>query len=99
MMKSPIPLLILLVSCASPTSAPQESAGVVTKNSSEKINGISVTAASQPIDQNELSKICNVNANYVCLLPFAFVQDKKPKVYYNSGFQEWGERPEGIAAC
>ena len=98
-MKSLITLLILFVGCASPTSMPQESAEVAVKNSSGKINGISITASSQPIDQNELSRICNVNANYVCLLPFAFVRSNEPMVYYNAGHQEWGERPEGIAAC
>lgn len=98
-MKLSLAFLFLLVSCASPTSMPQESAGVATKQFSGKINGISLTAVPQPIDEKELSRVCNVNANYVCLLPFAFVRSKEPRVYYNSGHQEWGERPEGIADC
>ena len=40
-----------------------------------------------------------VHANYVCLLPFAFMRSNEPKIYFNSKHQWWVERPEGVAAC
>ncbi|HYV95690.1 MAG TPA: hypothetical protein VE978_28220 [Chitinophagales bacterium] len=91
--------LFLMISCAAPSSAPVESAAIAAKISSAKINGIGIAASSQPIDQSEFNTLREVNANYVCLLPFAFVREGSPEVHYNSGFQEWGERPEGVASC
>ena len=58
-----------------------------------------MVGASKPIDEAEFRQLDSLHVNYVCLLPFAYVEEGKPKVFYNAGFQWWGERPEGIAAC
>lgn len=58
-----------------------------------------MVGASQPISEAEFKRLDSMHVNYVCLLPFAFVKEGEPQVHYNAGFQWWGERPEGIAAC
>ncbi len=66
---------------------------------SGKIKGVSLVGSSAPIDATEFKKLDSLHVNFVCLLPFAFVQQGKTKVYYDEDFQWWGERPAGIAAC
>ena len=41
----------------------------------------------------------NEGANYVCLLPFAFVRGDEPLVHHSAHYQWWGESPEGIINC
>jgi len=90
---------MVITGCASPASAPVESTGIILGISSPKINGISMAASSHQMEGSEFDSMTNVNANYICLLPFAFVPGDKPVVYYKSGHQWWGESTEGIAAC
>jgi hypothetical protein len=97
-MKWLIIILSAVAGCGSPSRYPVESFNSV-KSSFSRINGISLAAAHAPIDQSEFNTLCKANANYVCFLPFAFVREGEPRVHYNSGFQEWGERPEGISCC
>ncbi|MEO6169206.1 MAG: hypothetical protein ABIO46_06000 [Chitinophagales bacterium] len=95
-------ILLYLFSCSANSSGPQleETPTILPKEIAEgKINGASMVGASKPIDEAEFRELDSLHVNYVCLLPFAYVEDGKSKVFYNAGFQWWGERPEGIAAC
>ncbi|MGB3075646.1 MAG: hypothetical protein WBB36_10010 [Chitinophagales bacterium] len=97
-------LFILLYLFSSPAnlSAPaiKKEASLMTPFApGNKINGASIVGSSSPMDESEFNRLDSLHVNYVCLLPFAFVEEGKPKVYYNTGFQWWGERPEGIASC
>lgn len=92
--------IFFLVACKSPDVKISNSNPVVQESASlKKINGISLVAAPHPIDSSEFNVLTKVDANYVCLLPFAFVRNGEPKVYYNTGHQWYGESPAGIAAC
>ncbi|MCY7408816.1 MAG: hypothetical protein LH473_00955 [Chitinophagales bacterium] len=90
---------LLLIACNSSEVKIYDGNPIVTETAgTKKINGISMIAAPHRIDSSEFSLFRNVNANYVCLLPFAFVRNGEPHVYYNTGHQWWGESPAGIAA-
>lgn len=65
----------------------------------ERIHGISLTASSRVMSEEVFQSIKKTHANYVCLLPFAFMRSNEPRVRFNTAHQWWGERPEGIAAC
>jgi hypothetical protein len=64
-----------------------------------RIRGVSLTAAASPMTQEVFDDLTRVGADYVCLLPFAFMRSKEPKIYFNTNRQWWGERLEGVAAC
>lgn len=62
---------------------------------SEKIKGISLVGSNEPISDVHVKPIIEVNANWVTLMPYGFV-GKEGKVQFNSEWQWWGEREEGV---
>lgn len=76
-------LLLLCLSCSS-----QEN----------KINGISFVASNTLTSQKHVIPVKETNANWVTLMPFAFMKTlNDTAVFYNSKRQWIGEREEGIA--
>lgn len=74
--------LILLQACQSQNS---------------KINGISFVASPSKINETHIAPLKKVSANFVALMPFAFVKDTaSPKVIYNAKRQWFGETKEGL---
>lgn len=65
----------------------------------DKINGVSFVSPSQPISDTLVAvpKI-RLNANWLTLMPFAFLEDNSALVKYNLNWQWWGEKSEGIIA-
>ncbi|CAM1359333.1 conserved exported hypothetical protein [Tenacibaculum sediminilitoris] len=64
---------------------------------SKKINGISFVASSKEVTNQHLHHVKKVSANYVALMPFAFVKSlSSPNVIYNSKNQWFGETKEGV---
>ncbi|MCB7482243.1 glycoside hydrolase [Gramella sp. ASW11-100T] len=62
-----------------------------------KLNGISLVASRDSITEDQVSKIVEVNANSVALMPYAFMREKSdPELIYNIERQWFGERLEGI---
>ena len=104
MQKTPLSLLfiiILLISCGG-SFGTETSSKIVSQNNpiqaSEKIGGVSFVSPSRQFPSHYLEPIkTQVNANWVALSPFGFSREKKPAVNYNSNFQWWGEKPDGIA--
>jgi hypothetical protein len=65
--------------------------------SQEKINGLSFVASNSIPNSNEVLYVKNVAANWVALMPFAFLKSESDTVLlYNSRNQWIGERVEGI---
>ncbi|NOQ71704.1 MAG: glycoside hydrolase [Crocinitomix sp.] len=60
-----------------------------------KIKGLSFVASSSPIDKTDVAPIITMNANWVTLMPYGFV-GSNGGVMYNSKWQWWGEKEEGI---
>ena len=61
-----------------------------------KINGISLAAAKELIDSTDLAPIKSINANWVALMPYAFIREGERTLNYNTEWQWIGERKEGI---
>ena len=61
----------------------------------EKIKGISFVGANQPIGVDDVKPIVSVNANWVTIMPYGFVGNDGA-VKYNSKWQWWGEKEEGV---
>ncbi|NHN27226.1 glycoside hydrolase [Flavobacterium jejuense] len=62
-----------------------------------KINGISFVASNTLTSQKEVNPVKEINANWVTLMPFAFMKTlNDTTIFYNSKRQWIGEREEGI---
>ncbi|WP_395076385.1 glycoside hydrolase family 113 [Flavobacterium sp.] len=63
-----------------------------------KINGLSFVASNREISEEAILPVININANWVTLMPFAFMKNiADTTIVYNNKRQWWGERKEGIA--
>jgi hypothetical protein len=67
-------------------------------NTIQKMNGVSFAAPNYPFDNSEFEPVVNVNANFICLMPFAFGQFDNTALSFDVNFQWWGEKTEGIIA-
>ena len=66
-------------------------------NSQIKIKGISFVASNRIVTEKEVIPVIKINANWVTLMPFAFLKTiKDTNIIYNDNRQWWGERTIGI---
>ncbi|EIJ37659.1 hypothetical protein JoomaDRAFT_0620 [Galbibacter orientalis DSM 19592] len=64
----------------------------------KKIHGVSLVASKDSLAITEVKEIIKVHANYVSLMPFAFMKDiNHPKIIYNQEKQWFGETSVGIS--
>ncbi len=59
-----------------------------------EFKGVSFSAPSEEVLTSDIEPIVNVNANWISIVPYAFLKDNE--VLFNSKWQWWGEKPEGI---
>ena len=53
-------------------------------------------ASREPINEQHINPVLNVNANYVAIMPFGFIKDLKyPEIVFNTNRQWFGETKEG----
>jgi hypothetical protein len=65
--------------------------------SQKKINGISFVASNREIVESAITPVIAVNANWVTLMPFAFMKTKQDTSIVFNDKQQWlGERKDGI---
>ena len=65
--------------------------------SQSKINGVSFVASNRVIQQKFIDPVMKVNANWVTLMPFAFVNSvNDTSILFDDNRQWWGERKIGI---
>ena len=65
--------------------------------SQSKINGVSFVASNRVIQQKYINPVIKVNANWVTLMPFAFVKTiNDTSILFDDNRQWWGERKIGI---
>ena len=68
--------------------------------SKEKINGISFVGPSKYINATSFNSIQRIHANWVVLMPFAYLQaNNNPNLTLYPRWQWWGESPKGIRHC
>lgn len=62
-----------------------------------KINGLSFVASNDSIQQQHIKPILEMNANWVSIMPFAFMESLDDRdLHYNDSRQWFGERVEGV---
>ena len=62
----------------------------------EKIDGVSFVSSRDTINQGHIDPVVKVNANYVAIMPFGYVQTlEHPNVYHNTSRQWFGETRAG----
>ncbi len=62
----------------------------------EKIKGVSYVAPPKPISPSNFDPVLAINAEWVCLMPYAFIREGGHTVIYDHPFQWWGEQREGV---
>ncbi|MFZ6051384.1 glycoside hydrolase family 113 [Halocola ammonii] len=67
--------------------------------SAQKINGVSLVGHPTPVEQSCFDQIEETNANWVALMPYAFVRQNSGDLIYNTDRQWWGEKAEGVQKC
>lgn len=60
------------------------------------MNGVSFVGTRKPITDANLKPVINVNANWITVMPFAFIPKGTASVQYNQNFQWSGETVNGI---
>lgn len=64
-----------------------------------KIKGVGFVAPVNPIDSTALLPVKQANAQWVCLMPYAFMRRESTQLIYNVNGQWWGENVDGIKGC
>lgn len=74
---------------ASSRSVPSDSTDAAKKY------GLSFVAPPDSFSIEAMEAVRQSGAGWIAAIPYAFTRVGEPRVYYNSGRQWWGERPEG----
>ena len=83
--------ILTIISCASSDT----SQGIVVFQN--KINGLSFVASKNHVLDETIKPVLEVNANWVALMPFGFVESvTNPNLGYNVKWQWWGEKVSGV---
>jgi len=61
----------------------------------EKMKGITLVAPPRPFNENPMTPMTEVGADWVAVIPYGFCSGEKTKVHFNTTRQWWGERPIG----
>ncbi|MEN7549064.1 hypothetical protein AAG747_14160 [Rapidithrix thailandica] len=62
----------------------------------EKMNGVSLVAPPKPFEGDVFQPIVGVSANWVAIIPYAFINGNSTGVSFDQERQWWGERTEGV---
>jgi len=71
-------------------------AQVDTNTEITKMDGVSFVSPSRSFPSEYLLDVAQVKANWVAISPFAFSSEGNSSVTFNSNYQWWGERADGI---
>ena len=105
----PIPYIFLVVaafllmagtqSCRDRTKGPKLTTDCPNQSvewTHDKMKGISFVAPPNPISASNFDPVKRINAEWVCIMPYAFVREGGSVVIYDHPFQWWGEQKEGV---
>ena len=65
----------------------------------EKINGVSLEMPPDPIGDQDMAALKQVNADWVAMIPYAFSRGNTPQVSYKRDGRWWGETVNGTVNC
>lgn len=91
--------VLLLLQCSSieDNTANEGSSLKIKNQNGEKINGASFVSPPDRFGPDLISiPGQKIAANWLCFMPFGFIQSESNKVQFNSDRQWWGERTEGV---
>jgi len=92
-----ISLLCLFISNACNTASEVSSTPISSQTSKTIYRGLSFVAPPDPFGNDPMQEVMAVSADCIAVIPFAYTRKGSPSVRYNeSGWQWWGERPEGV---
>lgn len=84
------PVLIFLLSCTA------QSDPTTDWDNNAKIKGFNLVAPPQPFEEGDFDPILNLGATHVCAIPYSFCPADSPAIIFNTKWQWWGEKSEGI---
>lgn len=64
-----------------------------------KIGGVNFVGTAKPITQDAIHNIKKINANWISFTPYSFCSRNNPEITFNSNWQWWGEKTDGIKEC
>ena len=67
------------------------------KKLQKKIGGINLVSPRHATETDYVKSTKRVGANWIAVIPYAFMKSNKPGIEYNKGENWWGGTPEGIA--
>lgn len=62
----------------------------------EKIAGVHIESPKQSTHADYLKPLQRIAANWIAIVPFAFMEANEPEISYNDDRNWWGDTPEGI---
>jgi len=65
-------------------------------SSAQKFTGVSLEAPPKEIKSSDINPILQVNAKWVGIIPFGFLDKGKTTIRYDFEYQWWGERKAGV---
>ena len=99
-MKS-LTIILFFVFISQTCNAPQEESvhwSKVVNHTEEKMQGLNFVAPPRAFEKNPMMAVKELGANWIAVIPYAYTPKDNATVRYNSsGWQWWGERPEGVA--
>lgn len=63
----------------------------------ERINGVSFVATPQALTEDPFEPVSAIGADWIAVMPYAFMYDNSTQIFYNNENQWWGEKSIGIA--
>ncbi len=95
-MRIALTLLAFLVSLLLWLIIPSDEQLLSTKK--KKMNGVSLVSPREPIMPTHMSKLKEINADWVAVIPYAFAQSGQPNITFDHERQWWGERTDGTCS-
>jgi hypothetical protein len=98
---STLSLALLFIQCdwkeASLSGNPEQQ---IKKQGTATINGVSFVAPPKEIGSDAIALPKTITgANYLSIMPYAFIPKDHPTLSYNNQFQWWGESSDGTISC
>ncbi len=97
----PLSIVLFLVFISQTCNAPQEENSYWSQAinlTEKKMQGLNFVAPPRAFEKNPMMAVKEVGAEWIAVIPYAYTPKDKATVRYNSsGWQWWGERPEGVA--
>ena len=88
------PLSILLLIFLTLRSISNE--GEITVGNNEFMNGVSLVAPRNEFPENPFAPIVAIHADWVAIMPYAFIGENSVEVRFDREQQWWGEKSEGV---